>query len=47
MISEWQCGFLLRKSSTDVMFALTALMEKFREGQRRFTDDRAPKEEVW
>ena len=34
MISEQQYGFMPGKSTTDVMFALRLLMEKYREGQK-------------
>ena len=33
-ISKQQYGFMPRKGTTDVMFALRMLMEKYREGQR-------------
>ena len=33
-ISEQQYGFMPRKSTTDAMFALRVLMEKYREGQK-------------
>ena len=33
-ISEQQYGFMSRKSTTDAMFALRVLMEKYREGQK-------------
>ena len=33
-ICEQQCGFMPKKISTDAIFALRILMEKFREGQR-------------
>lgn len=33
--SEQQFGFMLRKSSADVMFAFRVLMEKFREAQKQ------------
>ncbi|XP_051786647.1 uncharacterized protein LOC127528918 [Erpetoichthys calabaricus] len=34
MISEQQYGFMPKKSTTDAMFAVRMLMEKFREGQK-------------
>ena len=34
IISEQQYGFMPRKSTTDVMFALRVLMKKNREGQK-------------
>ena len=33
-ISEQQYGFMLGKGTTNAMFALRMLMEKYREGQR-------------
>ena len=33
-ISEHQYGLMPRKSTTDAMFALRVLMEKYREGQK-------------
>ena len=55
-ISEQQYGFMPRKSTTDAMFALRVLMEKYREGQKElycvFLDlekayDKVPREELW
>ncbi|KAK3512866.1 hypothetical protein QTP70_028938 [Hemibagrus guttatus] len=55
-ICEQQYGFMPRKSTTDAIFALRILMEKYRDGQRElhcvFVDlekayHRVPREELW
>ena len=54
--SEQQYGFMPGKSTTDALFALRVLMEKYREGQKElhcvFVDlekayYKVPREEVW
>ena len=55
-IRKQQYGFMPGKGTTDAMFALRMLMEKYREGQRElhcvFVDlvkayDRVPRKELW
>ena len=55
-ISKQQYGFIPGKETTNAMFALRMLMEKYRKGQRElhsvFADlekayDRVPREELW
>ena len=55
-INEYQYGFMPRKGTTDAMFALRMLMEKYRKSQRElhcvFVDlekayDRVLREELW
>ena len=55
-ICEQQYGFMPERSTTDPMFALRLLMEKYREGQRElhcmFVDlekayNRVPRQELW
>ena len=55
-ISKQQYGFMSGKGTTDAMFALRMLMEKYREGQRELhcilvdlekAYDRVSREEVW
>ena len=54
--SEQQYGFMPGKGTTDALFALRVLMEKYREGQKEMrcvfvelekANDRVPREEVW
>ena len=54
-ICEQQYGFMPRKSTTDAIFALRMLMEKYREGQKELhcvivtlekAYDRMPREEL-
>ena len=55
-ISKQQYEFMSGKGTTDAMFTLRMLTEKYREGQREFhcvfgdlkkTYDRVPREELW
>ena len=55
VIYEQQYGFMLRKSTTDALFALRVSMEKYKKGQNelhcvfvdlRKTYDRVPREEL-
>ena len=56
-ICEQQYGFMPGKSTTDAIFSLRMLMEKFREGQSELhclcrlgeqkAYDRVPREEMW
>ena len=43
-ICEQQYGFMPGRSTTDPMFALRLLMEKYREGQREFLHVCGPRE---
>ena len=56
MIGNQQFGFMPRRSTTDAIFGLRMMMEKWREGQKElhcvFIDlekacDRVPREELW
>ena len=55
-INKQQYGFMREKRTTDAMFALRMLMEKYREGQRELncafgdlekTYDGVPREKLW
>ena len=48
-INKQQYGFMPGKGTTDAMFALKILMEKYREGQRDLEKayDRVAREELW
>ena len=46
-ISKQQYGFMPGKETTDAMFALRMLMEKYREGQRATLCIRGHRESLW
>ena len=49
MIGEQQFGFMPQRSTTDAIFGLRMLMEKWREGQKELhcAYDRVPRVELW